>query len=71
MNIYSILKKNKIDLDIQQIFQYSILDQLGKTILESNSQRNSENIQLSPGLYHLEINHEKGIVQQKIIISKE
>lgn len=68
MNIFAILKKNKIDLDNSQFFQYSILDQLGQTLLESNSKSAEQIIYLSPGLYHLELNYEQGIYQQKIII---
>lgn len=68
MNIYSILKKNKIELDMQQFFHYSILDMLGTTIVETNSKSSTINLRINPGLYHLEINHEKGTFQQKVIV---
>jgi len=68
MNIYSIFKKNKIEIDWQLFFQYSILDKLGKTIFESNSRNPDKKIILNPGLYHLEINFDKSTFHQKIII---
>ncbi len=68
MNIYSILKKNKIDLDVTKFFHFCIIDKLGKTILEANSKSQDKVKFISPGLYHIEINQDNGILQQKIII---
>ena len=68
MNIYSILQKNRIELDLQQYFHFSILDKLGETVVEVNSKSLQQILKISPGLYHLEINNDKGTVQQKIII---
>jgi hypothetical protein len=68
MNIHSLLKKNKVDIDWQQFFHLAILDKLGKTIFESNSPSPNKILKINPGLYHLEINHDKGTYQQKIIV---
>ena len=68
MNIFSIIKKNKIEIDFHQFFQFSILNQLGETVIENTSKNYKKPLGLSPGLYHLEINSANDIIQSKIII---
>lgn len=68
MDIFSVLKKNKIEVDSQQYFHFSILNHLGKTMIENTSKNPQKNINLSPGLYHIEINSDKQTIQSKIII---
>ena len=68
MNIFSILKKNKIEMDFYQFFHFSILNHVGETIVENDSRNPRKVLNLSPGLYHLEINSDKETIQSKIVI---